>query len=259
MSAGMMSNLVLVMDEDPRTLEVVGQAARDLPVSIRAARSVESAMALSRALSPAVLISAIDVDGNPSGFSLGRAVRHHWGSAVIFVERALSSRYVGTVAAFNPDGFLCKPLRPEQMEVTLRLVLKRRASGVPASDQRTSRPVSMPDIDLSRALREIAAVVNGTGVLDLKVETGGPVDRPLASLRPREQEVVRLLFEHYRVPAIATKLGISPQTVRNHLKRVFQSLGVHSQQELMARLRHAASVPPSASSSAASPHVASSL
>ena len=48
--------------------------------------------------------------------------------------------------------------------------------------------------------------------------------------------MVRLLLQHLRVPAIARRLGISQQTVRNHLKSVFRRTGVRSQQELLDRI-----------------------
>jgi DNA-binding CsgD family transcriptional regulator len=51
---------------------------------------------------------------------------------------------------------------------------------------------------------------------------------------------VRLLLQHLRVPAIARRLGISQQTVRNHLKSVFRRTGVRSQQELLDRIALAA-------------------
>jgi DNA-binding CsgD family transcriptional regulator len=58
-----------------------------------------------------------------------------------------------------------------------------------------------------------------------------------ARLRPREREIARLLLQHQRVPAIALRLGISPQTVRNHLKNAFRRTGTRSQQELLDWLR----------------------
>jgi DNA-binding CsgD family transcriptional regulator len=64
----------------------------------------------------------------------------------------------------------------------------------------------------------------------------GATPTPLLGLRPREHEVVRLLLQHLRVPAIARRLGISQQTVRNHLKSVFRRTGVRSQQELLDRI-----------------------
>jgi DNA-binding CsgD family transcriptional regulator len=86
------------------------------------------------------------------------------------------------------------------------------------------------------ALRRIAAEVSRAGVVAIHQP---PEPRPdwLESLRPREQEVVMMLLQHQRVPAIARMLSIRPGTVRNHLKRVFSQLGVHSQQELLLLLQ----------------------
>jgi len=59
----------------------------------------------------------------------------------------------------------------------------------------------------------------------------------LASLSPRETEVLRNLLEGYRVNTIARRLFISQHTVRNHLKKIFAKLEVRSQTELMERLK----------------------
>jgi len=53
-------------------------------------------------------------------------------------------------------------------------------------------------------------------------------------LTPREGEVVRLLLQGHLSKAIARRLGISPGTARNHLKRIYPKLGVASHSELYA-------------------------
>ncbi len=65
----------------------------------------------------------------------------------------------------------------------------------------------------------------------------GPDPDKLASLSPRETEVLRHLLEGYRVNTIARKLFISQHTVRNHLKKIFAKLEVRSQTELMEKLK----------------------
>jgi DNA-binding CsgD family transcriptional regulator len=56
-------------------------------------------------------------------------------------------------------------------------------------------------------------------------------------LSPREREIADCLCSGMTLTAVATKLGISKHTARNHLKHVFGKLGVHSQNELTALMR----------------------
>jgi DNA-binding CsgD family transcriptional regulator len=53
-------------------------------------------------------------------------------------------------------------------------------------------------------------------------------------LTERERDVVQLLLRGNSAKAIARALQISPETARNHLKRIYPKLGVASQAELFA-------------------------
>jgi DNA-binding CsgD family transcriptional regulator len=61
----------------------------------------------------------------------------------------------------------------------------------------------------------------------------------LGTLTTRELEIVGQLLDGNRAPAIATKLFLTPSTVRNHLAAVFAKLGVNSQQQLVNLFRRA--------------------
>jgi DNA-binding NarL/FixJ family response regulator len=54
-------------------------------------------------------------------------------------------------------------------------------------------------------------------------------------MTPMQYKVFRKLCWGLPVNAIATQLGRSQFTIRNHLKAIFQSFNVHSQTELLAR------------------------
>lgn len=56
-------------------------------------------------------------------------------------------------------------------------------------------------------------------------------------LSRRERDVVALLLQGDRVASIATKLYVSTETVRGHLKRVYRKVGVRSQIELIVQAR----------------------
>lgn len=55
-------------------------------------------------------------------------------------------------------------------------------------------------------------------------------------LTQRESEIVQHIGQGADLNSVATQLGISPHTVRNHLKRIFRKLGIRSQTELLTRI-----------------------
>jgi PAS domain S-box-containing protein len=70
---------------------------------------------------------------------------------------------------------------------------------------------------------------------------GRPDDTPapLPHLTPRQVEVLRLLEQGRSTKQIAAELHLSTETVRNHVRRLFQALGVNSRLEAVAAAREA--------------------
>jgi DNA-binding NarL/FixJ family response regulator len=56
-------------------------------------------------------------------------------------------------------------------------------------------------------------------------------------LSAREQEVLALLTRGYRNQEIGTELRLAANTVKTHVRRIYEALRVHSRGELFARLR----------------------
>ena len=62
-----------------------------------------------------------------------------------------------------------------------------------------------------------------------------PAAAPETHLSPREQTVLECLAKGLTYKAIADQLGISIETIRTHLKRVYQKLHVRSRTEAVAK------------------------
>lgn len=64
------------------------------------------------------------------------------------------------------------------------------------------------------------------------------VDRPARTpaLTPREREIVEAMMTAASNKAIAARLGISEQSVKNRLTSLYRKLGVSSRLELVLRL-----------------------
>ena len=71
-------------------------------------------------------------------------------------------------------------------------------------------------------------------LVDLDAELGGQLKE--AGLTKREMEACELLRQGIDCNEVAERLFISPHTVKTHLKRIHQKLGVHTRAQLVAAL-----------------------
>ena len=98
------------------------------------------------------------------------------------------------------------------------------------------RPVSAPLFD-EREARIAHIVLSEVGWLH---EAGMPhsAAKDVPKLPPRCRLILNQLVRGTTRKQIADDLGISLHTVNDYLKRIFAHFGVHSQAQLIARLRH---------------------
>jgi DNA-binding NarL/FixJ family response regulator len=68
------------------------------------------------------------------------------------------------------------------------------------------------------------------------VDASDQIDVPLARGHRREREVATLLAQGLSNPEIAAALVLSPYTVRDHIRSLFEKTQVGSRQELVARI-----------------------
>ncbi len=140
----------------------------------------------------------------------------------------------------GPLGYVVKPFDDRQLRTTIELALhaaeqrKKTGEDVEASTDRARVNA------LEQGMQKIADLMKELGLVTPDAASHRPeVEAILAQLSARERQIVELLLASRRVPGIAGALGISPHTVRNHLKAVFRKLGVHSQEALLELLRNA--------------------
>ena len=86
-------------------------------------------------------------------------------------------------------------------------------------------------------LRNGERVVGVFGLIEGRPD--GLTAPPPPNLTPRQVEVLRLLEQGRSTKQIAAELHLSTETVRNHVRRLFHALGVHSRLEAVAAARAA--------------------
>jgi DNA-binding NarL/FixJ family response regulator len=98
--------------------------------------------------------------------------------------------------------------------------------------------------DMIRAIAAVAAgeAIFGTGVARRALTyltTPRPDNTAFPELTPREREVLNLIAAGLHNSAIATRLGLAPNTVSNHISNIFAKLQVASRAEAIIRARSA--------------------
>lgn len=105
------------------------------------------------------------------------------------------------------DGYLLKRSRPDQLQTAILEVLE---GGAPMTSEIARRVVA--------SFRDRAAKRDET-----------------AGLTPREEEVLGYLSKGFANKEIAVKMSVSYETVRDHLRNIYEKLHVHSRTEAVAR------------------------
>jgi DNA-binding CsgD family transcriptional regulator len=90
----------------------------------------------------------------------------------------------------------------------------------------------------SHAVSIAGPVESSVQVIDVTSDRRAPSSRAArAPLSLREREIMQMILDGNRVSTIASRLFLSENTVRNHLKRVYRKLGVGSLGELRETMR----------------------
>ena len=104
----------------------------------------------------------------------------------------------------------------------------------------TDAAVVVLGADGSRVAAEISSVpiYKGDHVVGVFGQVSGlieePHEHPDLQLTPRQAEVLALLERGRTTREIADELHVSPETVRNHVKRLLRAVGAHSRLEAVA-------------------------
>lgn len=104
-----------------------------------------------------------------------------------------------------------------------------------------------PYVDLAPQLGQLMvaalAVRTAPSIADhvrtvLRVLDGDPAAESDAwrSLSERERDILLVLAAHASTKAAARALGLAPETVKHHLKRIYGKLGVHTREEALAQI-----------------------
>ena len=189
--------LALVVRHDP-ALELVAE-----PVG-----SAQAAIDLCDQLRPSVVLMDVNLPGGADGIAATREIKRLCpDTQVVVITGHRDDRLLLEAMEAGASGFLDKT---EAVGKALT-VLKAAADG----------EILFGADEFARALHRVATEREGRK----------DADRLLSLLTTREREVLQMLARGLSNGAIATKLYLSQETVRTHIRNILSKLGVHSKLE----------------------------
>ena len=155
---GEVANRVLVVDDEPKIVEVVGDYLRSAGFSVITAADGQGAVALARARPPDLVVLDLGLPGL-DGLDVARDLRRASPVPIIMLTArgAESDRVVGL--ELGADDYLVKPFSPRELVARVRAVL-RRVEGLETERER----FVVGDVAVDTSRREVTV---GAQMVDL--------------------------------------------------------------------------------------------
>lgn len=223
-----MTYRVLLVDDDESVLALAGMLDAS-PYEMLVARSANEALEVLAQNDVHVLVSDEWMPGMRGVELLATVAKEY--PHIVRILLTGDPQLDAAVRAINEGEifrFLVKPCAADKLDEVVREALVRQSRGKLQEE-------------LMRVAGEGFEALHRTEQMSDPGQQGGDAAAgpPLSldSLSKREREIVDCLLTEGSVGGVAGSLHISLHTVRNHLKSIFRKLGVHSQVELVTRLR----------------------
>lgn len=220
---------VLLVDDDEAALALAA-ALEDAPYEVLTARSAAEALGVLEREDVQVVVSDEWMPGMRGVELLSQIAREY--PYIVRILLTGDPQLDAAVRAINEGEifrFLTKPCSSSTLDAVIREALIRQSRG---KLQHELVRVAGQGIEALQRIEGLSAGLAGRDGAEL----AGP-EITLDHLSKREREIVETLLNEGSVSSVANNLHISLHTVRNHLKSIFRKLGVHSQVELVTKLR----------------------
>lgn len=252
-----MKHQVLLVDDEPAIVDGLRVALRREPFATHGATSAAEALALMERVPIDVVLSDEEMPGTAGSELLARVRERHPDTVrVILTGRGSLTAAIRAINEGAIFKYLTKPCSPAEVASTLRAALAERHAAVArtralesAQRQRalieelhrayTSEAPDAPALSLpspAPAPVEAAMAAPMAAPLRPRPHYGSLDPKKVATLTPRERDILSALASGQHVKDIAQDLDISTHTARNHMKAILRKLDVHSQIELLAKL-----------------------
>src|SRR4051794_32051016 len=215
---------VYLADDHPLFLESMASAVRKRPglEHVGPARNGLEALDGLRRLQPDVAVVDLRMPGLAGDELVARAAREGLATRILVLTGYLEDDRVYDVFAAGAGGYLSKEMDRERILEAVEHAAAGDAIIAPDVQSGVGREIQRRG---GRAPPGAASRARGVGGGRGREPRGGGA-RPRPRLSARELQVLALAAQGFSTPEIAAELRVSAATVKSHLQKIFDKLGV---------------------------------
>lgn len=197
---------ILIVDDDRTAVSVMKLYVTSLGYQVAGvAYSTRGAIDIAQKIKPDLVLIDIrfgaEVDGIDAALVMGKCMD----ILIVFVTAHLDQKIIKRAKIAGPSGFINKPIRISDLNITLALALNSKQKKVSAKD--------MQSLSMEQVLREVYR------------------------LTPAESRVTMMICRYPELTTVACALNIKVSTLRTHLKHIYRKTNTNSKAMLIRELQ----------------------
>jgi two-component system, NarL family, nitrate/nitrite response regulator NarL len=229
---------IIVADQEPHFSAALSEALREEGHRCELVTTSEALLKHVEDEGPDLVVADVALFDDSDANVLERLRKRTDPPSVVIVTARPSLESAIRAVNTGVAAYLVKPVDPSVvLEVVDNVWHLRRVSTASSVLGPLATPAEL-ERGFERCMAALAELRQSSGrLLEASPRLRLEAHPEIETLSPREREVLEHIVSGHRVPTIARDLFISPHTVRNHLKSIFQKIGVGSQVELVEWLQ----------------------
>lgn len=195
---------VLIVEDDPLIAEDISESLKEIGYVIAGiAYDSEEALTLVRSTSPNIAILDINLESEKDGIEIGEYIQKNIQIPFIYLTSYSDKSTLERAKKTRPMAYIVKPFDERDLYTALEIALFNFES---ASD---SEVISLENLN----------------------------KKMLANFTPKEYDIILQIMEGYANKQLADANFVSLNTVKTHLKNIYEKLEVNSRTQVIVRMR----------------------
>jgi DNA-binding NarL/FixJ family response regulator len=193
---------ILIIEDEPLIAEDIADLCQLNGYKVcGTAYSANAAMKMIHSHEPSLVLLDINLQDTIDGLEIASYLRERYNIPFIFLTSYSDKETLSQVKKTSPLGYIVKPFNKEQLYSTIELALAQ-------IENDRNQELDFDEIDKK-------------------------IQEPLSS---REKEVLSCIVKGLNTKATSEALFISINTVKFHLKNLYEKIGAHNRVELIVKL-----------------------